>query len=137
MRNSTVSIKGPNGRWKFILLYRLISIVRRDRDENRIIVLNFRRRGVSGDREMWLRWNMPQNGPHGDCSRFQRSRNKGRYEYNRCEAGRSGKFPYRTIFQSDPIYDLLSLILVFVQNSKLTWANALGRVQETRRKCVF
>lgn len=38
---------------------------------------------------------------------------------------------------SDPIYDLLSLILVFVQNSKLTWANALGRVQETRRKCVF
>ena len=38
---------------------------------------------------------------------------------------------------SDPIYDLLSLVLVFVQNSKLTWANALGRVQETRRKCVF
>lgn len=38
---------------------------------------------------------------------------------------------------SDPIYDLLSLILIFVQNSKLTWANALGRVQETRRKCVF
>lgn len=57
---------------------------------------------------MWLRWNMPQNGSHGDRSRFQRSRNKGRYEYNGCEAGRSGKFQvYRTIFLLlNYVYDL-------------------------------
>lgn len=42
----------------------------------------------------------------------------------------------RTILLQSDLQFLL-LILVFVQNSKLTWANALGRVQETRRKCVF
>lgn len=59
-------------------------------------MLNFRRRGVPGDREMWLRWDMPQNGPHGDCSRFQRGRNKGRHEHNGCEACRPGKYPHNS-----------------------------------------
>lgn len=43
----------------------------------------------------------------------------------------------RTILLLQSDLQFLLLILVFVQNSKLTWANALGRVQETRQKCVF
>lgn len=87
VRNSTVSIKGPNGMAN-------CSTFLADTDwfrDDVVITLPFRGRSVPGDREMRLRRNVPQDGPHGDCPGFQRSGNQGRHEHDGREARSLGK----------------------------------------------